>query len=268
MDSWTQGLTMHCFMNPHPANSTWHQSDLWFYEMIHRTICSFYLPKKAHKELLGVVICLQRAGRMERPVSVQHCSIQLLHTGQSEEDCEKQQRPLWVQLWIMGGTFLYLVTRYYGDKNSTNTSKRIRPRVSHSSLCSVVLPGSNLWWWIPLSWPFSYVAVLEYPLLGRKTTSDAILSSWLFIGSCQWTIEPLSYFPKSPCSAWSTVSLLYRTWIAGGVILLLNTHGSFIISFIQWWLEAPSKQYVLPKGMFNHHDCTEVGRLPPKPSSP
>lgn len=81
MDSWTQGLTMQWFVNPYPGNNRWHQSHLWLYEKIHRTICSFHLPRKAHEELLCVVTCLQHAGRMEKPVSVQHCSIQLLHTG-------------------------------------------------------------------------------------------------------------------------------------------------------------------------------------------
>jgi len=190
--------------------------------MIHRTICSFHLPRKSHEELLGVVICLQYAGRMERPVSVQHCSVQLLHTGQSEKDCKKQKWPLWVQLWIMGGTFPYLVTRYYGNKNSTNTSQRIRPYVFRSSLCSVVLPGNNLWWWI--------LFLCCYPKISFAGAKDYFrchlwptLSSRLFIGSYQWTTEPLSCSPESPCSAWSTASLLYRTRIAGGVILPLHT---------------------------------------------
>lgn len=170
----------------------------------------------------------------------------------------------------MGVTFLYLVTRYYGDKNSTNTSQRIRPCVFRSSLCSVVLRitcgGEFLWVDLFLSCHpgISFAGVKYYFRCHLWST----LSSGLFIDSYQWTTE-LLYSPESQCSPSSTVSLFHRTQIAGGVICLLTRNGSFIVSFIQWWLEASSNQCVLPKGMFNHHDCTAgVRRLPPKPSSP
>lgn len=126
----------------------------------------------------------------------------------------------------MGGTFLYLMTRYYGDKNSTNTSQRIRPRVFHSSLRSVVLPGNNLWWWISSSWSFSYIVVLEYPLLGRNATSDAIYDPLYLVDS----LLVVTSEQQSPCHTLQSppvqpevVSLLYRTRIAGGAILPLNT---------------------------------------------
>lgn len=134
----------------------------------------------------------------------------------------QQQQPLWVQLWIMGVTFLYLVTRYYGDKNSTNTSQRIRPHVFRSSLRSTVLSENNLWWWTPLSCFFSYVAVLEYPLLGWNTTSDAIynpvylVDSLLIVtseqqSSCTLQSPGVKYccqpFLQNPNSRWSHLPL-------------------------------------------------------------
>lgn len=109
----------------YPGNSEWHlwQSDLWLYEATY----SIQLPRKApgaagSTELLAA--CWEEG---EAPA----CPIQLLYPGQSAKDCKNQRQPLRAPLRAMGGTSLCLVTRYYGDESSTNTS---RSRVTHSLL--------------------------------------------------------------------------------------------------------------------------------------
>lgn len=139
MGSWTQGLIMQCFwiLTLVIAGDTFpFYIPLWLCKILTELPALFTCSERAHKQLLGVVICLQHAGRMEQPVGVQQSSIQLLHTGQSQKAGKKQQWPLWILLWIMGWTFLYLMVQCYGDQNSTNTSQRIRPRVFRSPLGS------------------------------------------------------------------------------------------------------------------------------------
>lgn len=136
-----------------------------------------------------------------------------------------------------------------------------------------MLSGNNLWWWIPLSWSFSYITLLEYPLLGWKTTSDAIYDPLYLVDS----LLVVTSEQQSPCYTFQSplvqpeVLLTFCTEPKQQVesSCLLTCNELLIVSFTWWWLEAPSKQCVLPKGMFNHHDCTAaVGRLLPKPCSP
>lgn len=111
-----------CVLTQVVAGDVW-QSDLWLYE----ATCSIRLRRKAPGAAGSTELLAACWEEREAPT----CPVQLLYPGQSVKDCKNQRQSLHARLGAMGGTSLCLVTRYYGDKSSTNTSQS---RVTRSLL--------------------------------------------------------------------------------------------------------------------------------------
>lgn len=207
------------FLNPYPGNSRWHLSDLWLCKIINRLPALFTCPERAHKQLLGVVICLQHAGREDGAAC--RCPAKLHSAITHWAEPEGWQETAMARVSsvmnhrsdpsVFGDSVLWWPKFH---KHFTENKATCFPLLLRQCCCLGITCGAEFLWvdpfpaylcWNILCWGKDYSRCHLWPTL----------SSGLFIGSYERKTE-------SPYSACSTANLLYRTQIASGVILPLN----------------------------------------------